>query len=286
MSWNNKTLADSMSSLAASAQASLASLKEELATVNAEIRRAQTNVSTGNNLAAAAAVATEDAASSGIYHITLEPEEGSWKSRLTGAANMPPMNSGDYSAVIANIAISESLSSAQSVVDAMKSAAQAVIPDPPKFFDLPDLPALPDSVPLPSLPDPQPLPSNEWKSATMGDVFPSLKQEMDAKLEGGLKKKAQAESALADLQAKADEVSGKLTDAQNFLDSLLNNGVYSIVALPEASPSGDWYTRIATAADAPDDDSSKVSAGTVTVIIAASYADLATKFAGFAKKAL
>lgn len=287
--WQGKTLLESMGAIGKSAKANLDSLRAEMSMVQGELNRMSASVSKGSELGAMAASATADAASSGIYFIKLAPEQGAWTDRISTAAGAPPMDPSAYTAVICNLAISPDLSSVEGAASAIETASSTVIPEAKAFFSLPNPPALPASVELPVIPDPVPPPQNEWTSITLADAFPSLKAELDQKLEAGLKKQQAAESALTGLQQKLDELQSQVAEAQAFYDSLKGTGVFAIALEPEETPSADWYSRLTTPTGAegeemPSTDPNNYCSGTITVLVAANYQDLIEKFNNFKLK--
>jgi hypothetical protein len=231
---------------------------------------------------------TQDAASSGIYHLTLAPEQGAWDSRILAATGLPPRDASAFSAVIANIVIAADVGAATSIADTIIEVASTAIPKPKDFFSMPALPSL-EAVSIPSIPAPAPPPENQWISATMGDLFPSLATEMAETASANAAKGNQASAGLDAIIDKQNELNTQLTAAQKLVDDLENSGAYNFIAEPEVTPTNDWYSRlIATEGetDLPDNDISMFSSGTVTVIIAPDYASLVSKFNNYSLKGL
>ncbi len=292
MSWSSKTLSDSFSGVIAETNKKLDALKGEIAALAAQKTRLSDSIGEADDALKLVDSVTEDAASSGIYHLTLPPEQGSWSSRILNTAGAPPRNPGDYSAVIVNLAVASDINKAQEAKDAITSATTKVVGEIKAFIKVPSLSALKPPASVPSIPAAIPVPDNQWTSVTLGDIFPSLGAEMSGSITAALQKKEQAESSLADLDTALTDVQAEIDDLQDFIDSLAGNGVYNFIAEPEAVISGDWYARMTKPQTDPDTldsvlpgtDPTLYVSGTVTVIIAASLAELASKFTTFKLK--
>lgn len=285
MTWRSETLNDTFSGMIKTAQKKLDSLNAELSALSAQQARLASAITEADAVAALIDSISEDAATSGIYHLTLAPTQGSWESLILGAAGVPPRNASDYSAVIATLTVAADLSSVISAKDAMTSAANTVIDEVKGFFSVPVPSPAPASVPLPSIPTPSPKPENEWSAVTVGDVFPAIATESSNKIEKSLKAKQQAEDSMAEIAAKVSEVQAEVDELNSFLTSLGASGVYSFYVPPEEAPTQDWYTRLtATDDNKPPSQVTDNVAGTVTVIIAPSYPELLAKLEPFKEK--
>jgi hypothetical protein len=284
--WNKQSLSIGMGAIFKAANESLASIKKEQAGLTAQVERLQALVTKATDDSALLSEMTQSAADSGIYHLTLAPEKGAWDNRILAATGIPPRDAAAFSVVIASIVSVADIGSATNIANTIGEAASAVIEAPKQFFSMPALPAL-TSVSIPSIPAPVPPPANEWKSATLGDLFPSLATEMAGAASSNAAKGEQANTALADIIAKQDELSTELNAAQKLVDDLESSNVSSFVAPPEATPTNDWYGRL-TAANAamPESNSAMFTSGTVTVIIAPDYTSLMTKFNNYSLKGL
>jgi len=292
MNWNHQALSQGMSAIFTSAKDSLISIEKEMSGLDAQIQRLQAQVSNASNDASLLAAMAQSAADSGIYHLTLAPEQGAWASRVLSATGLPPRDAGAYCAVIANIVIAADLGIVTEIASTITEMASTVIPKAKAFLSIPALPALSD-VAVPSIPEPNILATNAWQSATMGDLFPSLATEMADNAAQAASKGKQATDGLAAVIAKKDELMDQLTVAKKLVSDLENSNVFNFIALPEVTPSADWYTRLTAVeldseslSTLPVSDGLMYSSGTVTVIIAPDYASLVSKFNDYGIKGL
>ena len=89
---------------------------------------------------------------------------------------------------------------------------------------------------------------------------------------------------ITELQEKKTTLQQSLDEAQALLDGLTQSGVYAFAAMPELTPSTDWYMRMITPSEQdgrPPFNPALYSSGTVTVILAPSYAQLLQRFGKF-----
>lgn len=284
MTWSSKTLADTLPAAFSSANAAAAAAQRELNAINAALAslqsaltQAQQRANTVDELANSFA---GDAASSGIYQLNLGPDTGLWNERILNATGAPPRDPAMHSAIICTLSLTADLSAATAAEQALKEAVSSEFKPAPPKIKVPGLkpPAKPEP---PALPEPEPMPENEWKSATVADLFPgSLKSVMDS----GSAVKAEADKlqkGVDEMQKKQAELQDALDKAQTLANNLAQSGVYSFTAGPEIAPSADWYQRLIEGAEQqgrPPFNANLFSSGSVTVVVASSYLQLMQRF--------
>lgn len=284
MSWTSQTLADSLPAVFSSAQAAVDSAQKELAAVDAAIARLQSAAATAQAQSDKADQLINDlsgdAQNSGIYNLTLAAGQGVWSERILNAAGAPPRDANAYSAIVVALSLTADLSAAESAKASLESAVSTPLLPASPTIKLPSI-SPPPTPELPALPEPVTPPDNAWVSATVADLFPGTRNAVEASATAIKKEASKTLDGITKMQEKKAELQQAVDDAQELVDSLSGTGVYAFSALPEVTPSADWYDRMVTPSEAegrPPFDPSFYSAGTVTVVVATSYAQLLERF--------
>lgn len=284
MTWSSVTLADTLPAVFTGAQAAVDAAQKEIDAVSAAIARLQLLASDAQARSDTADQLINDlsgdAASSGIYNLTLLPGTGIWSDRILSAAGAPPRDANAYSAIVCTLSLTADLASAAAAKASISQAVSTPFLPAPPGIKLPSLTPPPKPV-IPPLPDPVALPENEWAAATIADLFPGARDAVAESAEAIKKEASKTLDGITKLQEKQGELQQALDDAQQVVTSLSTTGVYSFQALPEVTPTADWYDRMIAGTEAegrPPFDPSLYSAGTVTVVLATSYAQLLERF--------
>ena len=134
---------------------------------------------------------------------------------------------------------------------------------------------------LPNLPEPAALPEDEWVSATVADLFPGTRDAVNQSVESVKKKPIKFWVVITKLQDKKVNYRPSLMKPSALVANLASTGVYAFSALPEVTPSADWYDRLIAGTEAEGRlhlTPALYSAGTCTVVLATSYAQLLERF--------
>lgn len=284
MTWTSQTLADSLPSVFNAAEAAVAAAQKELNAVDAAIDRlqalatnAQARVDAADQLVSDL---SGDAADSGIYNLILTPGTGVWSERILWAAGAPPRDPYMYSAIVCTLSLTADLSAATDAKNRLQQAVSTPFLPAPPTIRLPSLTPPPMPV-LPSLPEPAALPEDEWVSATVADLFPGTRDAVNQSVESVKKEANKILGGITKLQDKKSELQAELDEASALVANLASTGVYAFSALPEVTPSADWYDRLIAGTEAegrPPFNPALYSAGTCTVVLATSYAQLLERF--------
>lgn len=288
MPWLSTNLAGAMGDITAKATAAAGELQKTIGKFDKQL---QTNATAANSVLSAATSSRDlisKLQSAGIYTLILAPGQGSWVTRMQQAANAPP--GGGFCCGTISITIVPDLNSASSALDKMKTAMEKPVsasadsfkatlediadeftPDEePEDFELVDTEAF-KAKKLDDLFTP-----NAWHTATMGDVFGGA---MQASAEG-LNKAATVGKALLKqknmMGATKAMASKGLSSVNGLLTGLGATGVYNIMLEPGP---GSYLDRLQSEIGAPPQSSDLYCTGIVTIAIAPSLIELASKFA-------
>ena len=258
--WQSKTLKDLFSAQFQFATDMIAEVNgkiSDLAPIEAKI---QEMLSEAQAAVASAQALLTDLAGSGVYAIALSPGMGSWTSRLSGATGAPPVGGSVYSAAMLSIFVGTSPSAISSAYTSMKDSLTE-----PIRIDEPTLPPMAK----PSLGDEGEsnwLDEDEWKSKTVGDLFPGQLVAAKSAMNEAQKLLTLAQNAKDAFDGRKAKLTEALAASQAVVDSMSNTGVYYV--LVEPGP-GDWMARISAESGAPPVDNTYFCAGMASVVQAA-----------------
>ncbi|MBE0505908.1 MAG: hypothetical protein IBX50_04200 [Marinospirillum sp.] len=220
------------------------------------------------------------AAESGIYYLKLASDTGSWNERVLNATGAPPRDANAFTAIVCTIVLTTSSEGAENAVTAIKDAATKVFEPPKPRIKLPPV-AMPPEPPPPELPEPEEPPENEWKSVTVADIFPGVRNTTLGASSKVARIVEQLSGGIEDFQAKKQDLEQLVSETQSLVDTLASTGTYAFLAAPETTPSADWYERMTSISEEngrPPFNPSLYSSGTVTVVTASNYFELLSRF--------
>ncbi len=192
---------------------------------------------------------------SGFYFIKLSPKQGSWNERLVNAENAPPTDSEFFTAIFATIIVAPGLDTVESSFTSLSDALTKEIKIPAVS---PVMPVSEDfSFPIAEVIE------DSWKSLALKDIFPGMAKSLEKKLNAVRSDVKKIESILNQLTEKYTKLIDAIDEAQRFLDSLQNTGVYRILLEPGQ---GSWISRMTGEEGSPPSDPSYYSAGIAIVI--------------------
>ncbi|MBE0470520.1 MAG: hypothetical protein IBX55_13560 [Methyloprofundus sp.] len=284
MSWNSNTLADSLPAVFSAASAAANAAQKELDALNNAIARLQSGLQQAESRAAAVDDLVNSlggsAADSGIYQLNLTAEQGLWNERILNAAGAPPRDAEAWSAIVCSLVLTADLSAAENAKNTLVDAATKKFDPAPLRIKIPSI--QPPAIPAPpDIPEPDPVPDNAWQYVTVGSLFPGTRNAVIDSASGVQAEVDKLNKGIDDLQTKRNEVQAALDEAQGLVNGLAGTGAYSFTAAPELTPTMDWYDRLIDGTELdgrPPFDPSLYSSGSVTVVVATSYAQLLDRY--------
>lgn len=291
MPWVSTNLSEAVGGISKQATAAVAGVNASLAVLDKQVQ------SNAKKATAVLGAVTEGSGllkqmqAAGLYTIFLAPEKGSWSTRLSKAIGAPP-NEG-FCCGSASIGLYPDVLSAAKALGQLKDMLEKPVAAASDFINKLDLEDF--------VPDLEPedfietdlsaftgktinakfnKSSDEWVSATIGDLFPgsalSTANALNAAVGEG-KSLLKAKNSLKMVQS----FTGKgLSTVTSMLDGMSKTGVYTILLEPK---SGGYLSRLKSEKGAPPSSADMYSTGMVTIATGPDILSLADKFTTLSK---